>query len=54
MQVIYSNFCGVTPIDSNFQVYSLTDYHFLSLNHSNFSQKIRRYSSEDGCVCTWG
>lgn len=32
MQVIYSNFCDVTPIDSNFQIYSLTDYDFLSLN----------------------
>lgn len=53
MQVIYSNFCNVTPTDSNFQIYSLTNYHFLPLIHSNFSQKICPYFCEDGCVCTW-
>lgn len=46
MQVVYSNYCNVTPIDSNFQIYSLTDYDFLSLIHSNFSRQIRPYFSE--------
>lgn len=46
MQVVYSNYCNVTPIDSNFQIYSLTDYDFLSLIHSNSSRQICPYFSE--------
>lgn len=50
----YIEFFYVSPINSNFQISSLADFCFLSIN-SSFSQEIHLYSfeTEDGWVCAW-
>lgn len=45
MQVIHRHFFNVSPINSNFQISSLAEFCFLSIN-SGFSQEIHLYSFE--------
>lgn len=55
MQVIYRPFFfNVSPINTNFQISSLADFCFLSIN-SGFPQEIPLHSfeTEHGRVCAW-